>query len=148
MRIPKRDGAERHDAIEILAAGRIPYGASSRTREEQRQRVVVRHTIAADTGKRLRERAHDEVDLVENALRFGAAQPSGAERAERVRLIDEEKRAGVAAGPASRPATSSLAPACAWRYDSSRWAAARASGGELAPARTEVSAIRVVNRSS
>ena len=41
---------------------------------QQLQRGMVRHAVAADAGQRLRERADDEIHLVQHALRLGAAE--------------------------------------------------------------------------
>src|SRR5437867_7939904 len=54
---------------------------------------MIRYADAADATQRLRERAHHEVDVLEHALRFGAAQPGRSIRAERVRFVDAEMRA-------------------------------------------------------
>ena len=62
----------------------------ARQEVQRAQLRMIRHADAADAGQRLRERADDEVDLVEDALILGAAEAGGAVGAERVRLVDEQ----------------------------------------------------------
>src|SRR5438067_2294569 len=57
---------------------------------------VVRDAEAADARQRLRKSTDDEIDLVEHACGFGAAQTASAVRAERVRFVDEEEGSHLA----------------------------------------------------
>ena len=67
-------------------------------KEVQRSQLrVVRHADAANARERFREGADDEIDLIENALLFGAAQAGRAIRAERMCLVDQQVRAVRAA---------------------------------------------------
>src|SRR6201981_1593555 len=51
-----------------------------------------------NTAERLRKRAADEIHVVQDPLRFGTAKARGPIGAERVRLVDEQIRAVLAAG--------------------------------------------------
>ncbi len=87
-RFDARDVRRRADAVKT-------YGRAAKCRSFSS--AVVRHAEAADACQRLRERADDEVDLVEHALSFGTAESARAVRAERVRFVDHEAGAGLAA---------------------------------------------------
>ena len=75
-----------HDADRGADAGDV--GRRSRRREHVRARQemqraqlrMIRHADAADAGQRLREGADDEVDLIEDALLFGAAEARSRRR--------------------------------------------------------------------
>jgi hypothetical protein len=54
---------------------------------------VVRDAEPADRADRLRERADDEVDLVDHPLQLGHAAAVLADEAHRVRLVDQHHRA-------------------------------------------------------
>ena len=54
---------------------------------------VVRHAEAADGADALAERADDEIDVVDHALRLGNAAAILADEAHRMRLVDQHHRA-------------------------------------------------------
>ena len=64
---------------------------------ERLQRRVIRDAEAADACQRLRKGPDDEVDVLEHALRFGAAEAASTVRAEGVCFVDDEKGARFAA---------------------------------------------------